>query len=113
MSLIEGKIKLDPVSSVYNFHTTAHVLRLDLLHPVISGNKWFKLREYLSDAKAKGKKAVLSFGGAFSNHIVATAAAARAAQLGSIGIIRGEEAEALSPTLEDAKHLGMHLLFVS
>src|SRR5881398_915665 len=75
MSLINnGKIRVDPVSSLYNFHTSTDVLRLDLLHPVISGNKWFKLKEYLRDANEKGKKAVLTFGGAFSNHIVATAA---------------------------------------
>jgi 1-aminocyclopropane-1-carboxylate deaminase len=113
MSLIDyGKIRVDPVSSLYNFHTTTDVLRLDLVHSVISGNKLFKLQGYLDDAKQKGSKALLTFGGAFSNHILATAAAAKLAGLGSIGVIRGEASPNLSPTLKDAKAHGMHLLFV-
>jgi 1-aminocyclopropane-1-carboxylate deaminase len=113
MSLIAlGNIKVDPVSSFYNFHTSADVLRLDLVHPVISGNKWFKLKEYLRDAKDKGKKAILTFGGPFSNHIVATAAVAQEAGLGSIGLIRGETPAVLSPTLLDARENGMHLQFI-
>jgi 1-aminocyclopropane-1-carboxylate deaminase len=113
MSLIDyGKIRVDPVSAFYNFHTTVDVLRLDLLHPLISGNKWFKLKEYFHDSKDQGKKAVLTFGGAFSNHILATAAAANLAGLGSIGIIRGDEITPLSPTLQDARAEGMHLVFI-
>ncbi len=51
------------------------VLRLDKIHPVISGNKWFKLQHYLKAAKNEGKKKIVTFGGAWSNHIIATAAA--------------------------------------
>lgn len=89
------------------------VLRLDKIHPVISGNKWFKLKYYLQHAKAKGFDTILSFGGAFSNHIAATAFAASVHQFKSVGIIRGEEPEAWSHTLQKAKANGMQLHFVS
>lgn len=89
------------------------VLRLDLLHPTISGNKWFKLKEYLRHAKAEEKTTLLTFGGAFSNHIVATAASAQMQGLKSIGIIRGEEPKVLSHTLIAAKSYGMQLFFIS
>ena len=89
------------------------VLRLDKIHPVISGNKWFKLRYYLEDAIRQNKKTIVTFGGAWSNHIIATAAACKEASLDSIGIIRGEEPGQLSPTLIRAKEFGMKLIFVS
>jgi len=89
------------------------VLRLDKIHPVISGNKWFKLRYYLEDAIQQNKKTIVTFGGAWSNHIIATAAACKEASLDSIGIIRGEEPGQLSPTLIQAKEFGMKLIFVS
>lgn len=89
------------------------VLRLDKTHPLVSGNKWFKLRNYLEQAKIEDKKTVVTFGGSWSNHILATAAACKIDNLDSIGIIRGEEATTLSPTLIKAKELGMQLIFVS
>jgi len=89
------------------------VLRLDIIHPIVSGNKWFKLKKYLQEAEAQGKKTLLTFGGAYSNHIVATAAAAQVHQFKSIGIIRGEEPAAWSHTLQVAKSFGMNLHFVS
>ncbi len=89
------------------------VLRLDKIHPVISGNKWFKLRYYLEEAKQQKKNTIISFGGAWSNHIIATAAACQINGLNSIGIIRGEKMEKLSPTLTQAKRLGMQLIFIN
>jgi len=89
------------------------VLRLDEIHPVVSGNKWFKLKAYLADAAQLKKKAILTFGGAYSNHIVATAAACTASGLQAIGIIRGEEPKSWSPTLIDAANYGMQLHFIS
>ena len=89
------------------------VLRLDRIHPVISGNKWSKLRYYLEEAKQLQKKTIVTFGGTYSNHIVATAAACKLNNLKSIGIIRGEEARYLSPTLLQAKEYGMQLIFTS
>ncbi len=89
------------------------ILRLDKLHPVISGNKWFKLKYYLQDAKHKEYNTIATFGGAFSNHIIATACACNKAGLKSIGIIRGERPAILSHTLLMAEQYGMELSFVS
>lgn len=91
----------------------ADVLRLDKIHSLVSGNKWFKLRYYLEEAKKLNKKTIVTFGGAWSNHILATAAACPLYNFNSIGIIRGEEAEKLSPTLIQAKELNMKLIFIS
>lgn len=68
-----------------------YVKREDLLHPVISGNKYRKLKYNLQEAKRSGCHTLLTFGGAFSNHIVAVAAAGRANGFRTIGVIRGEE----------------------
>jgi 1-aminocyclopropane-1-carboxylate deaminase len=91
----------------------AAVLRLDLLHPEVSGNKWFKLRYNLEEALAQGKKRLLTFGGAYSNHIAATAAACQLAGIACTGIIRGEQQPVLSHTLHDASLKGMELHFIS
>ena len=68
-----------------------YIKREDLLHPVISGNKYRKLKYNLQEAKRSGCHTLLTFGGAFSNHIVAVAAAGRANGFRTIGVIRGEE----------------------
>lgn len=91
----------------------ADVLRLDKIHPVISGNKWFKLRYYLEDAKDQDKKTIATFGGAWSNHIIATAAACHLNGFKAIGIIRGEEPFKPSSILQYAKELNMQLIFIS
>lgn len=90
----------------------AAVLRLDLLHPVVSGNKWFKLQYYLADALADGSHTIATFGGAYSNHIAATAFAARQIGLKSIGYIRGEMPAGFMPILSTAQEYGMELRFV-
>jgi 1-aminocyclopropane-1-carboxylate deaminase len=89
------------------------VLRLDKIHPVISGNKWFKLKYFLEEASRLQRKTLITFGGAFSNHIIATAFAAKTLQLKSVGIIRGEKPVSLSHTLKLAKEYGMELIFIS
>lgn len=91
----------------------ADILRLDKIHPVVSGNKWFKLKEHLRIAVEKRNAGIVTFGGAWSNHIVATAFAARAAGLQATGIIRGESAGTLSDTLQTAAGHGMRLEFIS
>jgi 1-aminocyclopropane-1-carboxylate deaminase len=91
----------------------AAMLRLDLLHPEVSGNKWFKLQCNLKLAKEAGKHTILTFGGAYSNHIAATAVACKAAGFQSIGIIRGEQSPTPSHTLLQAAAHGMQLHFVS
>lgn len=91
----------------------ADVLRLDKIHPFISGNKWFKLRYYLDDANQKGRKVIMTSGGAWSNHILALAAAGQLYGVKTRGKIRGEEPVELSPTLRQAKDMGMELVFIS
>lgn len=91
----------------------AAMLRLDKLDTEISGNKWFKLKYNLEAARSEGKQHILTFGGAFSNHIAATAAACREAGLHCTGIIRGEQPSVLSHTLQTAVDKGMQLEFVS
>lgn len=108
-------ITIDPVAlAVFSEKgIECNMLRLDKLHPVISGNKWFKLRYYIEEAKKAGKIKLLTFGGAWSNHIAATAAAGQLYGLHCTGIIRGEEPAHLSNTLTTARQMGMELVFVS
>lgn len=89
------------------------ILRLDKIHTVISGNKWFKLKYYFQYAKDEGYDSIITFGGAFSNHIAASSLAASIHQFKSIGIIRGEEPKQWSHTLLEAQANGMQLHFVS
>jgi 1-aminocyclopropane-1-carboxylate deaminase/D-cysteine desulfhydrase-like pyridoxal-dependent ACC family enzyme len=89
-----------------------HILRLDAMHEIISGNKWFKLKHFIDHAIKNNFETVATFGGAYSNHIIATAYACKLSALKSIGIIRGEEPEKLSHTLINAQNLGMKLFFV-
>lgn len=91
------------------------IKREDRIHPLISGNKYRKLKYNISKAKNEGFGTLLTFGGAFSNHIVATACAANENGFKSIGIIRGEELAFKwqeNPTLAFATALGMQLKFI-
>lgn len=90
-----------------------YVLREDLIHPIISGNKWRKLFYNLKEANNQEKKQLLTFGGAFSNHISATAAAGNQFGFKTIGIIRGEEHLPLNSTLQLAVDNGMQLKYMS
>lgn len=89
------------------------VLRLDLIHPLVSGNKWFKLHGYAEKAIPHKSSKLITFGGAWSNHIHATAAYCQQAGLKAIGLIRGEKPARLSDTLQDAIEMGMELHFLS
>ena len=93
-----------------------YMKREDLLHPIISGNKFRKLKYNLENAKNQNQKVLLTFGGAFSNHIVAVAGAGNEFGFTTIGIIRGEElADKIdqNPSLLKAQQLGMTFVFVS
>jgi 1-aminocyclopropane-1-carboxylate deaminase len=92
---------------------TLFIKRDDLIHADISGNKWRKLMCNVEVCKTKGYQSLLTFGGAFSNHIYATAAAGKIYGIKTIGIIRGEETYPLSTTLQFAQSQGMILHFVS
>lgn len=90
------------------------ILRLDELHPVVSGNKWFKLKYNIGEAISKGYASMLTFGGAHSNHLAATAAAANAFGISCIGIVRGFHAKNnLTETLRACVNMGMELQFIS
>jgi 1-aminocyclopropane-1-carboxylate deaminase len=99
-----------------NTTVSLFIKRDDLLHPHISGNKFRKLKYNLAEAKARNYHKLLTFGGAFSNHIVAVAAAGKEYGFQTIGIIRGEELAhqiATNPSLQFAQDCGMHLEFIS
>ena len=89
------------------------VLRLDLMNPFVNGNKWFKLKYNLMEAKKNGHRTIITFGGANSNHIAAFAAASKIFGFKSVVIIRREKQQDLTPTLLKAKEDGMILHFVS
>ncbi|HEV8513070.1 MAG TPA: pyridoxal-phosphate dependent enzyme [Cyclobacteriaceae bacterium] len=89
------------------------VKREDFNHPIVSGNKWWKLKYNLEEAEKLENRTLLTFGGAYSNHIYASAGAAKELNLKSIGVIRGEEVLPLNSTLAFAKDRGMKLHFVS
>ena len=90
-----------------------YLLREDTIHPEISGNKWRKLKYNLKEAHQKGDDQLLTYGGAYSNHIAATAAAGKEFGFKTVGIIRGDESFPLNTTLQLAKDKGMQLKFVS
>lgn len=83
--------------------------RDDLIHPALSGNKWRKLKYNLIEAERQNQNTLLTFGGAYSNHIHATAAAGKLFGINTIGMIRGERHEPLNPTIQFATEQGMHL----
>ncbi|MGI0116679.1 1-aminocyclopropane-1-carboxylate deaminase/D-cysteine desulfhydrase [Zooshikella sp. RANM57] len=88
------------------------VLRLDLVHPQVSGNKWYKLKYNLTAAMVSGADCVASFGGAYSNHIHALAVAGSYLGIKTVGFIRGQQPKVLSPTLKDATEMGMQLIYL-
>jgi 1-aminocyclopropane-1-carboxylate deaminase len=101
---------------IENTDVRLYIKREDLLHPYISGNKFRKLKYNLAQAKKENKLVLLTFGGAFSNHILAVAAAGKEYGFKTIGIIRGEELKekiSENPTLQKAKDFGMVFEFVS
>lgn len=96
------------------------IKREDLIHPLVSGNKFRKLKYNITEAKKLKKKSILTFGGAFSNHIAATAVAGKLAGLKTFGVIRGEELGLNlkktfeeNATLREAQENGMKFHFVS
>ena len=102
------------IQSILSFSQSQKVdlLRLDLLHPIVSGNKFYKLQFYIAAAIENGVSKVASFGGPYSNHIVALAYTAKEAGLKSIGYIRTNADEPMTPSLKDAKAYGMELVYL-
>ncbi len=89
------------------------VKRDDLLHPYISGNKWRKLKHNLLEASRSGATKLVTFGGAYSNHLAAVAAAGFESGISTLGIVRGERVEPLNPTIKYVEECGMQLKYVS
>lgn len=108
-----NNIYIQDISELFNNILNISILRADLIDPVVSGNKWFKLQLYVRDAIAAGKTTLATFGGPYSNHIVATSTYGASMGLETVGFIRGEKPVALSPTLTGAMENGMTLHFVS
>jgi 1-aminocyclopropane-1-carboxylate deaminase len=101
----------DPLLAQYQIELW--MKRDDLLHPVISGNKWRKLKYIIDHALSLGADTLVSMGGTYSNHLHALAYAGKVLGLMTVGLVRGEPAEILTPTLQDMKNWGMDLKFVS
>lgn len=108
-----NNIYIQDISALCNNLLNISILRADLLDSVVSGNKWFKLQFYVRDAIAAGKTTLATFGGPYSNHIIATAKYGASMGLKTVGFIRGEKPTTLSATLTDAIQHGMTLHFVS
>jgi 1-aminocyclopropane-1-carboxylate deaminase/D-cysteine desulfhydrase-like pyridoxal-dependent ACC family enzyme len=114
----DGLVRVPPVQRVddpwlVKQGVQLSVLRLDLVHPTIGGNKWYKLKYNLLHARTEGHSTLLTVGGAYSNHLYATAAAGRAYAFKTIGIVRGEAHKPLNPTLRFAQAQGMGLHYVN
>ena len=86
--------------------------RIDLVHPLISGNKWFKMKYNIAEMKKHNVNTLLTLGGAYSNHIHAVAEAGKIFDFKTIGLIRGEEHLPLNPTLKSAINCGMKLHYL-
>lgn len=106
-----------PIQRIYDPRLEAQQISLlvkrdDLVHPAIPGNKWRKLKYNLAAARTAGQHTLLTFGGAYSNHIYAIASAGRVFDLQTIGVIRGEEHLPLNKVLDHAVNCGMTLTYM-
>jgi len=110
--------KYSPLEPVYHpifeqYGIQVLIKRDDLIHPIISGNKWRKLKYNIDNVKEHQLKGIVSFGGSYSNHIHAVSFACKINKLNSVGIIRGEEEYANNATLSQAQKWGMKLEFIN
>ncbi|WP_422451484.1 1-aminocyclopropane-1-carboxylate deaminase/D-cysteine desulfhydrase [Endozoicomonas sp. ALC066] len=115
LNLIGNSVPVERINTylVGNCPIAVDILRLDQVDPLISGNKWFKLKYFLIEAHSRKIRTLLSFGGAWSNHLHAMAAAGYRFGFQTIGIIRGEKPAKPSAMLQDAERWGMRLIYVS
>ena len=111
-----SEIESVPLAAFFDTSITLDVLREDKIHPMVSGNKFRKLTYNLQEAIVGGVTKIITFGGAYSNHIAAVAAAGKLMNMQTVGVIRGEELAAkvnANPTLKYAEEQGMELHFIS
>ena len=114
INLEQSSVQEVQIESLSDRGIQLFIKRDDLIHPQVSGNKWRKLELNIQHALHQKKEGILTFGGAYSNHLLATASACKLNGLRSIGIVRGEELnESSNQTLKDCSELGMELIFVS
>lgn len=116
MQFLIKNIPIQEVTLDFTTDVRLFLKREDLIHPFVSGNKFRKLKYNLAEAKKQKHRTLLTFGGAFSNHIAAVAAAGKIHGFQTIGIIRGEEIASklnINPTLQFATENGMRLKFVT
>ncbi len=111
-SITLDPITIDPLTSFSSSNIESSILRLDKLHPIVSGNKWFKLRYYIEEAINQSCSTIASFGGPYSNHLVALAYAAKENNVKSIGYVRATKEDAITPSLQEAQAYGMQLEFI-
>lgn len=107
-----------PIDEIIDEYTKSANIRLfikreELNHPTIQGNKYWKLLYNIKEAQSQNKDTLITFGGAFSNHIYATAAAGESSRIKTVGIIRGERIQPLNHTLQSAVDFGMELHFIT
>jgi 1-aminocyclopropane-1-carboxylate deaminase len=111
-SITLDPISIDPLTSLSSSTVEASMLRLDKLHPIVSGNKWFKLRYYTEEAISQSCSTIASFGGPYSNHLVALAYVAKENNVKSIGYVRASKEDTVTPSLQEAQAYGMQLEFI-
>jgi 1-aminocyclopropane-1-carboxylate deaminase len=105
-------ITIDSLTSLSSSTVEASMLRLDKLHPIVSGNKWFKLRYYTEEAISQSCSTIASFGGPYSNHLVALAYVAKENNVKSIGYVRASKEDTVTLSLQEAQAYGMQLEFI-
>ena len=113
MTLDQAVVQSVELPILHHNNVSLDVLRIDRIHPIISGNKWFKLKYSLQQAMEQDAKSIVTIGGAYSNHILATACACKEAGIKSIGVVRGERPKHLSCTLAASMDYGMEIHFLS
>ncbi len=115
MFLPLDKITLDELKSDYlsTKEIKVSILRLDKIHPTVSGNKLFKLHYFVKKCLLTTHKKILTFGGAYSNHLSAAAFICKENKINCIGVIRGEAPKVYSHTLQYCQEMGMQLIFIS
>lgn len=118
LQCLQAKFGISTLTPIIDPRISAQRIQLwikrdDLLHPIVSGNKWRKLKYILNHALAVGADSLVSMGGAYSNHLHALAFVGKCLGLNTIGYVRGEQPKILNSTLRDLRHWGMELRFVS
>lgn len=112
MKIAFAEPPIEPIPFLSKDGVTVNMLRLDSIHPIVSGNKWYKLQHYIEEALF-AKKKIITYGGVWSNHLIATAAACQYFDVPVTGIIKGSPPRKLTATLTQVKRMGMNVIFTN